>query len=67
MVARLHTSAIRKMLLVRLQRSASSDSGTAPRATVTETIDTSAPSWPSERPHSALRCENIETMTCRST
>ena len=45
-VARLQTSAMRKMLFTRLHRSASSDSGTAPSATVIETIETSAPSWP---------------------
>jgi hypothetical protein len=55
------------MLFTRLHRSARNDSGTAPSATVIETIDTSAPSWRSDRSHCALRWGNIETTTCRST
>ena len=50
MVARLQTIAIRKMLFTRLHRSASSDSGSAPNATVTETMETRPPNWRSEDP-----------------
>ena len=43
-----------------------SATGSAPIATVTETIDTSAPSCLSDRPHSAFMCGNSETMIWRS-
>ena len=42
------------MLLTRLDRSANKATGSAPRATVTETIETSAPSWVSFSAHSAF-------------
>jgi hypothetical protein len=54
-VARLHTVAIATMLFTRLTRSANSATGSAPRATVTDTTETSAPSCLSERSHSAFR------------
>ena len=66
-VARLQTVAIATMLLTRLARSANSATGSAPSATVTDTTETSAPSCLSDRPHSAFRCGNSETMTWRST
>jgi hypothetical protein len=55
-----------KMLFTRPQRSATSDSGTAPIATAMETMETRPPSSLSERFHCALRCGNIETTTWRS-
>ncbi len=54
-VARLQIPAIATMLRTRLARSAYSAIGSAPTATVTETIDTSAPSCRSDSCHSALR------------
>ena len=53
-VARLHTVAMTVMLLTRLARSAIRATGSAPSATVTETIDTSAPSCLSDSPQSAF-------------
>jgi hypothetical protein len=52
MLARLHTVAITAMLRTRLQRSASSAIGMPANATVTETMETSAPSALSDTPHS---------------
>jgi hypothetical protein len=66
MVARLQTSTMTKMLFTRLHRSASSDKGTAPRATVIETTETRPPSLLSERSHSAFKWGNIDTTTWRS-
>ena len=65
--ATLQIAAIMAMLFTRLTRSAKSATGNAPIATVIDTIETSAPSCLSERPHSALRKGNNETMTWRST
>ena len=65
-VARLQAVAMTAMLLTRLMRSATSATGSAPSATVTETMETSAPSCLSDKPHSAFMCGNSETMTWRS-
>jgi len=65
-VARLQAVAITTMLLTRLARSASSATGRPHSATVTDTTDTSAPSWLSDSPHSALMCGNSDTMIWRS-
>jgi len=66
MQARLHSMAMRKMLLTRLCRSAHSAMGMAPTATVIETADTSEPSCLSDSPQACLRWGNSETMTWRS-
>lgn len=54
------------MLFTRLQRSASSAIGNAPKPTVRDTTDSNAPSSLSDRFHSAFSAGNIETTICRS-
>ena len=53
--AMLHTVAITTMLLTRLMRSATSDTGSAHAARTIERTETKAPSCLSDRSHSALR------------
>ena len=64
--AMLHTVAIVTMLLTRLTRSATSDTGSAQAARTIERTETRAPSCLSDRPQSAFMYGNSETMTWRS-
>ena len=64
--AMLHTVAITTMLLTRLTRSATSDTGSAQAARTIERTETRAPSCLSDRPQSAFMYGNSETMTWRS-
>ena len=58
--------AMTTMLFTRLPRSASSATGMAPRATVTDTTETRAPSCLSDRPQSVFMYGNNDTITWRS-
>ena len=65
-VAMLQGAAIAIILLTRLKRSATQATGIPNTATVTETTETSAPSYASVSIQSLFRNGNIEAMSCRS-